>query len=922
MHTIIRFMLLPMLMLVGLECHAALPYAHGTAPPEGVENQGVSTYQAPEATKAVQRNLDPRALLAPPQREAVFSPDGNRLAETAQGGGIQVRTVGLEDQAVRLTGHRNGVTAMAFSPASQRLLTAGGDLLVKLWDLDNSQLIYTLAGHAAPVRDAAFSSDGRFILTASDDGTVRLWDTESGRMLGGHQRRTRLLTFTPDRRYALSVDTDEPRLMRRWEVVTGKTVGYYQGHNKAITRMAYAPGGLRMATADAGGGIILWEAQNQTPISILEGHTAPISELVFSQDGTMLLSADRVQSWILWDARTGQPLQSVQAPPGNILAATLHGGPPAKPLFLGERGMLRVWDSLGGGGAYSLLNPPTHDPMLPNQGVSLGMPPGTAGPHVPGTWMHQNAAIAAPSVGGEAPAFSGSGHGYGAPAPGMPGGPALNGAGAVTTPASPPVEVQPGTALPGMHSAPPQDSGQNRGGATMAPPMAQPAQSFSMPSGMLPNQGSTPHGLMPAAPPAVQGKRADQSSVYRPVALDATPVMQGQVIPGPGHPTGGAGGRGVAIPERNKALGQVLTAPPIPGAVLAARPQVTPKHKTAIAIPAPEPVVTKKAETLPKKAPVWVKPARPPAAPVNLVATVNPETVPTQDTNSVVDADTGITFVEVPGGCFSMGGNDKNMTPAERPAHEVCLTPFWMSRFEVTQGQWAAVMKKNPSFFKLGPNYPVEQVSWEDAQSFVQKINRKVGQPYYQLPTEAQWEYACRSGGKDEEYCGGDDLSAVGWHQGNGGLSTHAVGLRRPNGLGLFDMSGNVLEWTLDGFQENYYTKSPRNNPSGPKVANHRAARGGSWRTPPLDEARATMRHDLSPKLRHASLGFRVIRTTPPRPAHTVVRRTDERRAAAITVEQLNIAQAQQPNMINGIPRFVTPQAGSMDPPPVILPTP
>ncbi|MEG3638757.1 SUMF1/EgtB/PvdO family nonheme iron enzyme [Magnetococcus sp. PR-3] len=972
MHTIIRFMLLPMLMLLGLESHAALPFAHSTAPPQSAENQGPSKHKAPEAAKAVQRNLDPRALLTPPKREAVFSPDGNRLAETAQGSGIQVRTMGVEDEAVRLTGHRNGITAMVFSPGSQRLLTAGGDLLVKLWDLDTSQLIYSLAGHAAPVRDAAFSSDGRFILTASDDGTVRLWDTESGRMLGGHQRRTRLLTFTPDRRYALSVDMDDPRLMRRWEAVTGKTVGYFQGHNKAVTRMAYAPGGLRMATADAGGGIILWEAHNQNPISILEGHTAPVTELVFSQDGTMLLSADRLQSWILWDARTGQPLQSVQAPPGGIMAATLHGGPPAKPLFLGERGMLRIWDSLGGGGAYTLLNPPTHDPIMPNQGVEMGMPPGTAGPHVPGAWMRQNAGVPAQSMGGEAPMGN---IGYGAPGAGMPGGPALNSPGMQTTPAMPAQEVQSGTAIPDpnghrQRQTPMMGRGQQAPTAGPSIPggalLPQPRQA---PTHILPNQGSAPRGLIPAAPPAVGRPGAGllqpngQPTSNRRVALDTPRTMQGEMIPGPGrlYPSTAAGHTAPMVasaaplaPRKPSArfspkpLGQVLSAPPIPAAsvatqtvnapipatkpiiqrVASAKPVMNRPTSTAKKVRKPQrapvktkPITQKNTKSTPKKAYTWVKPKKPAAKPLHLAATPNPETVPMHDSNSVVDADTGITFVKVPGGCFTMGGNDKHLTPPERPAHKVCVKPFWMSRFEVTQGQWQSMMKKNPSFFKLGPNYPVEQVSWDDTQRFIRKINRKVGRQVYQLPTEAQWEFACRSGGRDENYCGSDNLSAVGWHKGNGGLSTHAVGLRRPNGLGLFDMTGNVLEWTRDGFQANYYSKSPKQDPSGPKVAKHRTARGGSWRTPPPDEARATLRHDLSPKLKHASLGFRVIRATPPRPARTVVRRAGERRASAIKVKQLNIAQAQQPNMVNGIPRFVTPQAGSMDPPPIILPT-
>ena len=149
-----------------------------------------------------------------------------------------------------------------------------------------------------------------------------------------------------------------------------------------------------------------------------------------------------------------------------------------------------------------------------------------------------------------------------------------------------------------------------------------------------------------------------------------------------------------------------------------------------------------------------------------------------------------------------------------------------MGRTEVTQGQWEKIMGSNPSHFKKGTNYPVEQVSWNDIQEFILKLSNQSGKSY-RLPTEAEWEYAARSGGKEEKYAGGSNLDAVAWYDGNSGNSTHPVAQKRPNGLGIYDMSGNVWEWCQDWYGEKYYGNSPHSNPTGPLSGSDRVYRGG-----------------------------------------------------------------------------------------------
>lgn len=205
-----------------------------------------------------------------------------------------------------------------------------------------------------------------------------------------------------------------------------------------------------------------------------------------------------------------------------------------------------------------------------------------------------------------------------------------------------------------------------------------------------------------------------------------------------------------------------------------------------------------------------------------------PEKPTKENVVTVSDPTTNMQLVFVKGGCYQMGDGLSD----ENPVHQVCLSDFYLGKYEVTQFQWEKVMGKNPSTFKeCGPDCPVEDVSWDDAQEFVKKLNTQSGKQY-RLPTEAEWEYAARSGGKDERWAGTSDensLSRYTWYDKNSSNLTHKVGLKKPNGLGLYDMSGNVSEWCQDWYNEAYYDDSPKDNPPGPDNGEKRVMRGGSW---------------------------------------------------------------------------------------------
>ncbi|KAF0159731.1 MAG: hypothetical protein FD159_229 [Syntrophaceae bacterium] len=228
--------------------------------------------------------------------------------------------------------------------------------------------------------------------------------------------------------------------------------------------------------------------------------------------------------------------------------------------------------------------------------------------------------------------------------------------------------------------------------------------------------------------------------------------------------------------------------------------------------------------------------------------------------DALTDSVTGIELIFVKGGCYQMGDTVGGGESNEKPVHEVCVNDFYMGKYEVTQGQWKKVMGNNPSYYSgCGDNCPVEMVSWNDVQTFVEKLNRNSGKRY-RLPTEAEWEYAARSGGKSEKWPGTSSESSLGdyaWYSSNSGSKTHPVGQKQPNGLGLHDMSGNVWEWCSDWYGNKYYNQSPRDNPAGPSSGSLRVQRGGSWGNFAAS-TRAADRYRVKPGVRYCDLGFRL----------------------------------------------------------------
>lgn len=222
-------------------------------------------------------------------------------------------------------------------------------------------------------------------------------------------------------------------------------------------------------------------------------------------------------------------------------------------------------------------------------------------------------------------------------------------------------------------------------------------------------------------------------------------------------------------------------------------------------------------------------------------------------------------MIFVQGGSFLMGSDDKEAYIMENPVHHITLSDFYIAKYPVTQALWKEMMGNNPSYF-MGDSRPVENVSWNDSQAFIQKLNKATGHSY-RLPTEAEWEYAARGGIKGNgyrneqnacSYAGSDNIDDVAWYLRNSQDETQWVGLKNPNELGLYDMSGNVFEWCQDEWRGGDDTVPDYDSGwSGQKKVAYRLNRGGSWSNAP-QACHRSFRNIWQEDSRNNALGFRL----------------------------------------------------------------
>jgi len=239
----------------------------------------------------------------------------------------------------------------------------------------------------------------------------------------------------------------------------------------------------------------------------------------------------------------------------------------------------------------------------------------------------------------------------------------------------------------------------------------------------------------------------------------------------------------------------------------------------------------------------------------------------------VIDKNTKIRMVVLPGGSFNMGSIGHEWD--EKFIHTVRLDGFCMSATEITQFQFKSIMGYNVGYFRGDDNLPIEQITWHEAAYFCNRLSDETGRERcyneetwvcdfskngFRLPTEAEWEYACRAGTTTVYYTGNGDetLQTAAWYRDNSDKRTHPVGQKEPNTWGLYDMLGNVWEWCNDWYSEDYYRKSPEVNPRGPEKGTFVVIRGGAWAYYPYP-TRSSHRGFIKPTFKYNYIGFRIV---------------------------------------------------------------
>ena len=249
---------------------------------------------------------------------------------------------------------------------------------------------------------------------------------------------------------------------------------------------------------------------------------------------------------------------------------------------------------------------------------------------------------------------------------------------------------------------------------------------------------------------------------------------------------------------------------------------------------------------------------------LGIIATCKPENSNILQSTNTFENSIGMEFIEIPAGEFLMGCSegDNECSEDEKPQHKVKISKsFYLGKYEVTQGQWSRVMGENRSEFKdCGDDCPLEHVSWNYVQNFIEKLCKleKQNPCKYRLPTEAEWEYAARAGSKEKYYWGERISEKYLWYDNNSEKNTHQVGKKIPNAWGLYDMSGNVFEWVQDRYKDDYYKNSPAIDPKGINSGEFRVLRGCSWSTD-ARVCRISSRFGMISLNNNINYGFRLL---------------------------------------------------------------
>lgn len=735
-----------------------------------------------------------------------WSPDGTMLASGSQDKKIFLWNVstGKESRSIHVDSVRG--IRVRWSPDG-KILASTGNRNVHLWNPATGKKIRTLTPStqdgvnqfSADCLD--WSPDSKSLASGGSDSTIRIWDCKSGqqiRSMSGHRDDVYGLSWSKDGNTLASASAD--KTIRLWNVASGKVLHVLEGHMDTVTRVCWSPDGQTLASIGYDRTVRLWDPVLGKEIHPSSGHGAGVSSVSWSPDGTMIATGSGDKTVRLWSTTSGKELRVLTG--AEEFVSAVAWAPDGKSLAAASGGKtvrLRLWDPNTGKTLRTLEG---HDKQI----ASL-------------SWSRDGRFLASASHDGTVRLW-GSAEGdmprilkHQKEVHGLAWAP--DGTTLATACNDGMIRVWDTTTVKVMKEirSPATALVWSPDGSILGSAETWNMRLYKAKTGELVRTLTRPDCLILGASWSPDGKR---------LALECSErnPRSARIIRLWDLTTGNELCDFETRENMNVYFRGIAFSPD--GASLAS-------------------------SCLGTHVLIW-----------DMVKLPEKSADPTVVTNAI-----GMKLKLIPAGKFKMGTpNVDEFLFRGEIQHEVEITkPFYMGVFEVTQEEYEKVMGKNPSVFKHKRN-PAETVSWQDAADFCRKLSdlpeEKAAHRTYRLPTEAQWEYACRAGTTTEYHCG-NKLTKADAHFDT--IKTAPVGSYPPNAFGLYDMHGNVSEWCSDwyDYDQDFYKKSPRRDPENTKEGNARVMRGGNWINHYEKKCRSAERKPESPEIRHESNGFRVV---------------------------------------------------------------